>query len=72
MTAQMYYCRQAVLEEFVEAAKSQDFEIVSTQSFTKDTKTDFSVQVQSCKDAGADLVFLPIYSTDSFFNSYRS
>ena len=44
-----------VFEKFVEAAKSQDFEIVSTQSFTKDTKTDFSVQVQSCKDAGADL-----------------
>ena len=54
-----------VFEKFVEAAKSQDFEIVSTQSFTKDTKTDFSVQVQSCKDAGADLVFLPIYSTEA-------
>ena len=54
-----------VFEKFVEAAKSQDFEIVSTQSFTKDTKTDFSVQVQSCKDAGADLVFLPIYYTEA-------
>lgn len=54
-----------IFEKFVEAAKSQDFEIVSTQSFTKDTKTDFSVQVQSCKDAGADLVFLPIYYTEA-------
>lgn len=54
-----------IFEKFVEAAKSQEFEIVSTQSFTKDTKTDFSVQVQACKDAGAELVFLPIYYTEA-------
>ena len=54
-----------IFEKFVESAKSQDFEIVSTQSFTKDTKTDFSVQVQACKDAGADLVFLPIYYSEA-------
>lgn len=54
-----------IFEKFVESAKSQEFEIVSTQSFTKDTKTDFSVQVQACKDAGADLVFLPIYYSEA-------
>ena len=54
-----------IFEKFVEAAASQDFEVVSTQSFTKDTKTDFSVQVQACKDAEADLVFLPIYYTEA-------
>ena len=54
-----------IFEKFVEAAASQDFEVVSTQSFTKDTKTDFSVQVQACKDAGAELVFLPIYYTEA-------
>lgn len=54
-----------IFEKFIEAAASQDFEVVSTQSFTKDTKTDFSVQVQACKDAEADLVFLPIYYTEA-------
>lgn len=54
-----------IFEKFVEAAASQDFEVVSTQSFTKDTKTDFSVQVQACKDAEAELVFLPIYYTEA-------
>ena len=54
-----------IFEKFVESAISHDFLFVSTQSFTKDTKTDFSVQVQACKDAGADLVFLPIYYSEA-------
>ena len=45
-------------------AKSEELglEIVSETTFTDDT-TDFSVQVAAAKDAGADLVFLPIYYT---------
>lgn len=54
-----------IYAKFVEAAANANFEIVSTQSFTKDTKTDFSVQVQACKDAGAELVFLPIYYNEA-------
>ena len=54
-----------IFAKFVEAAESCNFEIVSKQSFTKDTKTDFSVQVQACKDAGAELVFLPIYYSEA-------
>ena len=54
-----------IFDKFVEAAESCNFEIVSKQSFTKDTKTDFSVQVQACKDAGAELVFLPIYYSEA-------
>ncbi len=50
-----------IYEKFVSEAKNQGLEIVETQSFTKDNKTDFSVQVQACKDSGADLLFLPIY-----------
>ena len=38
-------------------------QIVATSSFAKDAETDFSVQIAACKDAGADLVFLPIYYT---------
>ena len=34
-----------------------------TTTFTDDTDTDFSVQLTDAKDAGADLVFLPIYYT---------
>lgn len=45
-------------------AKSEELglEIVSETTFTDET-TDFSVQVTAAKDAGADLVFLPIYYT---------
>lgn len=43
-----------------EAAK-KGLELVAEQSFTKDSKTDFSAQIQACKSAGAELVFLPIY-----------
>lgn len=54
-----------IYEKFVSEAKNQGLEIVETQSFTKDNKTDFSVQVQACKDSGADLLFLPIYYTEA-------
>lgn len=42
-------------------AEEQDFEIVAEAAFTADSKTDFSAQLQSFKDAGAELVFLPFY-----------
>ncbi len=45
----------------MEAAANQNFEIVSAEAFTEDSKSDFSVQIQKAKDAGAELVFLPIY-----------
>lgn len=50
-----------IYEKFAEEAANQPFEIVSAEAFTADSKTDFSVQIQKAKDAGADLVFLPIY-----------
>ena len=36
-------------------------EIVSAEAFTSDSNSDFNVQLQKAKDAGAELVFLPIY-----------
>ena len=51
-----------IYQTFVEEAKVQGVEVVSETTFTDDT-TDFSVQVSDAKDAGADLVFLPIYYT---------
>ena len=47
--------------KFVEEAANQPFEVVCEEAFTADTKTDFSTQLQKAKEAGADLVFLPIY-----------
>lgn len=54
-----------IYEKFAAEAANQPFEIVSAEAFTADNKTDFSVQLQKAKDAGADLVFLPIYYTEA-------
>ena len=53
-----------ICETFVAEAANQSFEVVATEAFTADNKTDFTVQIQKAKDAGADLVFLPIYYTE--------
>lgn len=54
-----------IYEKFVQESANQSFEIVSAEAFTADNKTDFSVQLQKAKDAGAELVFLPIYYTEA-------
>lgn len=54
-----------IYEKFAAEAENQPFEIVAAGAFTADNKTDFSVQLQQAKDAGADLVFLPIYYTEA-------
>ena len=46
---------------FQAEAQNQPFEIVAAEAFTADSKTDFSVQLQKAKDAGADMVFVPFY-----------
>lgn len=54
-----------IYEAFAAEAGNQPFEIVSVEAFTADNKTDFSVQVQKSKDAGADLLFMPFYYTEA-------
>ena len=54
-----------IYEKFAAEASNQPFEIVAAEAFTADNKTDFSVQLQKAKDAGAELVFLPIYYTEA-------
>jgi branched-chain amino acid transport system substrate-binding protein len=48
-------------EKFVEEANTQGLNIVSEEAFTADSKTDFQTQLKKAQDAGADLIFLPIY-----------
>ena len=54
-----------IFAKFKEEAASQSFEIVSEEAFTADNKTDFSVQLAKAQEAGADLVFLPIYYSEA-------
>jgi len=54
-----------IYQTFAQEAANQGFDIVSAEAFTADSKTDFSVQLQKAKDAGAELVFLPIYYTEA-------
>ncbi len=51
-----------IYETFVEEAAAQGLTVVAESTFT-DADTDFSVQVAAMKNAGAELVFLPIYYT---------
>ena len=48
-------------EKFEAEAKDKGLQIVCKAAFTADSKTDFGTQLQKAKDAGADLLFLPIY-----------
>lgn len=45
--------------------EAKGLEIVATESFTSDNKSDLSTQVTKCQNAGADLVFLPIYYNEA-------
>lgn len=50
-----------IRESFVAEAANQGLEVVASEAFTADSNTDFSVQLDKAKEAGAELVFLPIY-----------
>lgn len=50
-----------IRETFVKETPNYGLEIVADEAFTADSNTDFSVQLDKAKEAGAELVFLPIY-----------
>ena len=50
-----------IYERFEEEAAVKGLEIVSATTFTDASSNDFSVQLTEAKNAGADLLFLPIY-----------
>ncbi|MBM6942081.1 ABC transporter substrate-binding protein [Collinsella intestinalis] len=52
-----------IYQSFLSEAADLGLEVVAESAFTNDSATDFSVQLNDAKNAGADLVFLPIYYT---------
>ena len=52
---------RGVHDKFQAEAAEKGLEIVADEAFTSDNKSDLSTQVAKCQEAGADLVFLPIY-----------
>ena len=52
---------QGIRDTFVAEYTGKGKEVVNEGTFTEDTQTDFSVQLTAAKNAGADLIFLPIY-----------
>ena len=54
-----------IYAKFKTEAESKSLEIVTAEAFTSDNKSDLSTQVAKCQEAGAELVFLPIYYTEA-------
>ena len=52
-----------IYQAFEAEATKLGLEVVTAQAFASDDNADFSVQLSACKNAGAELVFLPIYYT---------
>ncbi len=52
-----------IKDQFVAEAEKLGLAIVGDATFTEDTQTDFTVQLTQAQQAGADLLFLPIYYT---------
>ncbi len=54
-----------IRNSFLAEAGEQGLNVVADESFTSETATDFSAQLQSIRSSGAELVFLPIYYTEA-------
>ena len=50
-----------IFEKFSAQAKVNGLNVVYSEAFTSDTSTDFSAQLKGAQNAGAELVFVPIY-----------
>lgn len=54
-----------IYQTFKAQADALGMEIGTVEAFTNDTKADLSAQVTNCKNAGCDLVFLPLYTAEA-------
>lgn len=52
-----------IYQKFKSEAEKLKLDIVAEEAFPSDDTTDFTSQLNICKNAGADLLFLPIYYT---------
>ena len=52
-----------IYQTFIAKAQELGLAVVATSTFPSDDNVDFSVQIAECQQAGADVVFLPIYCT---------
>ena len=52
-----------IYNAFKAKAEELGLEVVAASAFASDDNADFSVQLAACKNADADLVFMPIYYT---------
>ena len=52
---------KGIRDTFIEKAPAAGLEVVSETTFADGTDTDFSVQIAEAQNAGAELVFLPMY-----------
>ncbi len=55
-----------IFASFKEEAGKIGLEIVAEKAYSDDNASDFSSQVNAMKDAGADVVFIPIYYTPAY------
>ena len=61
-----------IAQGFISHAAEVGLEVVAEQTFPADTNTDFTVQLTACRDAGAELVFMPIYYTPASLILYQA
>ncbi len=54
-----------IYNTFKAQAEVEGLEIVAEEAFNNDNKADLLTQVTKCQEAGADLVFLPIYAAEA-------
>lgn len=54
---------KGIYDKFMQRADEVGLEVVSVTSFPSDDTADFTVQITEAKNAGAELIFLPIYYT---------
>ncbi len=58
------YCKGNA-DTFKQKAGELGLQIVTEQTYTESTNTDFSTQITAIKENGAELVFMPIYYSDA-------
>lgn len=65
---------KGIYDKFMQRAKEVGLNVVSVTSFPSDDTPDFTVQITEAKNAGAELIFLPIYYTPAslIFNQAAS